>query len=68
MHYKDEANALTIYDDLSETENEEQEENIDHTDNEEDDDDVQGYSVENAYMEEKEESVIALKEIAEYTE
>ncbi|XP_029160680.1 importin-4-like [Nylanderia fulva] len=68
MHFKDEANALTIYDDLSETENEEQEENIDHTDNEEDDDDVQGYSVENAYMEEKEESVIALKEIAEYTE
>lgn len=66
MHFKDEANALTVYDDLSETENEE--EDIDHTDNEEDDEDVEGYSVENAYMEEKEECVMALKEIAEYTE
>lgn len=67
MHFKDEANALAVYDDLSETENEE-EEDIDHTDNEEDDEDVEGYSVENSYMEEKEESVMALREIAEYTE
>lgn len=66
MHFKDEANALAVYDDISETENEE--EDIDHTDNEEDDEDVEGYSVENSYMEEKEESVMALREIAEYTE
>ncbi|XP_050458039.1 importin-4-like [Cataglyphis hispanica] len=66
MHFKEEANALAVYDDLSETENEE--EDIDHTDNEEDDEDVEGYSVENSYMEEKEESVMALREIAEYTE
>ncbi|KAL6263562.1 hypothetical protein P5V15_006351 [Pogonomyrmex californicus] len=72
MHYKDdEANALTVYDDLSDTENEqeEEEEDIEYTDNEEEnDEDIEGYSVENAYMEEKEESVLALKEIAEYTE
>lgn len=69
MHFKDdEANALTVYDDLSDTENEE-EEDIEHTDNEDDnDEEIDGYSVENAYMEEKEESVMALKEIAEYTE
>lgn len=67
MHFKDEANALSVYSDLGETDNE-KEEDIEHTDNEEDDDDVEGYSVENAYMEEKEESVMALKEIAEYTE
>ncbi|KAL6429712.1 hypothetical protein ACFW04_007549 [Cataglyphis niger] len=66
MHFKDEANALAVYDDLSETENEE--EDIDHTDNEEDNENVEGYSVENSYMEEKEESVMALREIAEYTE
>lgn len=69
MHFKDdEANALTVYDDLSDTENEE-EEDIECTDNEEDnDEEIDGYSVENAYMEEKEESVMALKEIAECTE
>ncbi|XP_077271218.1 importin-4 isoform X1 [Temnothorax americanus] len=69
MHFKDdEANALTVYDDLSDTENEE-EEDIECTDNEDDnDEEIDGYSVENAYMEEKEESVMALKEIAEYTE
>lgn len=70
MHFKDdEANALTVYDDLSDTENEDEEEDIECTDNEEDnDEEIDGYSVENAYMEEKEESVMALKEIAEYTE
>lgn len=70
MHFKDdETTALTVYDDLSDTENEEEEEDIECTDNEEDnDEEIDGYSVENAYMEEKEESVMALKEIAEYTE
>lgn len=66
MHLKDddEAGVLTVYDDLSESESEE--EDIEHSDDE--DDDIEGYSVENAYIEEKEESVLALKEIAEYTE
>lgn len=36
------------------------------TDNEEDDDEIAGYSVENAYVEEKEEACLALKEIAEF--
>lgn len=69
MHFKDDdTNALTVYDDLSDTENEE-EEDIEYTDNEDDNvEEIDGYSVENAYMEEKEESVMALKEIAEYTE
>ncbi|XP_014468024.1 PREDICTED: importin-4-like [Dinoponera quadriceps] len=63
----DEATAFPVYEDLSEEENEE--EDIENTDNEEDyDEDVAGYSVENAYIEEKEEAVLALKEIAQYTE
>lgn len=54
--------------DLSDNENENEEEDIENTDNEDDDDDVAGYSVENAYIEEKEEAILALKEIAEHTE
>lgn len=68
MHWikeDDEVDVLAVYDDLSESESEE--EDIEHSDDEEDVD-VTGYSVENAYIEEKEESVLALKEIAEYTE
>lgn len=67
-HFKeDETSAFPVYEDLSENENEE--EDIENTDNEEDndDDDVAGYSVENAYIEEKEEAILALKEIAEHT-
>ncbi|KAG7189765.1 hypothetical protein KM043_017429 [Ampulex compressa] len=69
-HFKeDETAAFPVYEDLSENENED-EEDIENTDNEEDedDDDVAGYSVENAYIEEKEEAILALKEIAQYTE
>ncbi|KAK0087613.1 hypothetical protein PV325_000560 [Microctonus aethiopoides] len=69
-HYKDEENtAFPIYEDLSDNEND-IEEDIENTDNEddEDDDDVAGYSVANAYIEEKEEAVLALREIAHYTE
>ncbi|KAK2578828.1 hypothetical protein KPH14_002445 [Odynerus spinipes] len=66
-HFKeDETIAFPIYEDLSD-ENED-EEDIENTDNEDDDDDVAGYSVENAYIEEKEEAIMALKEIAQYTE
>lgn len=36
-------------------------------DEDDDDDDIAGYSVENAYMDEKEEAIIALKELAEHT-
>ncbi|XP_015437006.1 PREDICTED: importin-4 [Dufourea novaeangliae] len=68
-HYKeDESSAFPVYEDLSESENENDEEDIENTDNEEDDDDVAGYSVENAYIDEKEEAILALKEIAEHTE
>ncbi|XP_060832672.1 importin-4-like [Bombus pascuorum] len=69
-HFKeDETSAFPVYDDLSENENENDEEDIENTDNEEDDDDedVAGYSVENSYIEEKEEAILALKEIAENT-
>lgn len=66
-HFKeDETTAFPIYEDLSD-ENED-EEDIENTDNEDDDDDVAGYSVENAYIEEKEEAIMALKEIAQCTE
>jgi len=59
---------LPIYDDLSESEvDENEEENIENTDNE-DEDDIDDYTVENSYIEEKEEALIALKEIAENTE
>jgi len=34
---------------------------------EEDDDDIVGYSVENAYLDEKEEAIIGLRELAEHT-
>lgn len=68
-HFKeDETTAFPIYEDLSDENDDE--EDIENTDNEEDgdDDDVAGYSVENAYIEEKEEAIMALKEIAQYTE
>lgn len=68
MHFKEEDTILGIYDDLSESESESEEEDIEHSDNENDDDDVEAFSVENSYIEEKEEAVIALKEIAENTE
>ncbi|XP_043514170.1 importin-4-like isoform X1 [Frieseomelitta varia] len=66
--FKDEISTFPIYEEVSENENED--EDIENTDNEDDDsdDDVTGYSVENAYIEEKEEAILALKEIAEHTE
>ncbi|XP_057341318.1 importin-4-like [Microplitis mediator] len=62
--------AYPIYEDLSDTENEE-EEDIEHTDNEDDgndDDDVAAYMLSSSYIEEKEEAILALREIAHYTE
>ncbi|XP_017888011.1 importin-4-like [Ceratina calcarata] len=66
-HFKeDESSAFPVYEDISDNENDE--EDIENTDNEEDDDDdLAGYSVENAYIDEKEEAILALKEIAEHT-
>ncbi|XP_012138134.1 importin-4 isoform X2 [Megachile rotundata] len=66
---EDETSAFPVYEDISDNENENDEEDIENTDNEDDydDDDVAGYSVENAYIEEKEEAILALKEIAEHT-
>lgn len=63
-HYKED-DTNNFYDDLSD---EPEEEDIDvPTDEDEDDDDeIAGYSVENAYVEEKEEACLALKEIAEF--
>ncbi|KAK1123971.1 hypothetical protein K0M31_006999 [Melipona bicolor] len=60
-------NTFPVYEEVSENENED--EDIENTDNEDDGDDgdVAGYSVENAYIEEKEEAILALKEIAEHT-
>ena len=69
-HYKDnEDAAFPIYELVGNSESE-GEEDIENTDNEDDadDDDIAGFSVENAYIEEKEEAILALKEIAEYTE
>ncbi|XP_066592125.1 importin-4-like [Prorops nasuta] len=66
-HFKEnETIAFPVYEDIC-SENED-EEDIEYTDNEDDDDDVTGYSVENAYIEEKEEAILALKEIALHSE
>lgn len=40
---------------------------IENSDGEDDDDDIAGFSVENAFLDEKEEAILALKQIAEHT-
>lgn len=56
-----------IYEDLSDSENEV--EDIENTDNEDDDDeDGGGYAVDNAFVEEKEEAILALSEFAQHME
>ncbi|XP_075230407.1 importin-4-like [Lycorma delicatula] len=65
FHYKeDENNAFPVYEDLSDTADEE---DIDHESDISEDEDVAAYTVENAYVEEKEEACVALREIAENT-
>lgn len=64
--YKDDETALDIYDNHAD-ENDDQEYDIENSDEEDDDDDIAGYSVENAYLDEKEEAIIALKELANYS-
>ncbi|KAI4485704.1 hypothetical protein M0802_012589 [Mischocyttarus mexicanus] len=65
---EDKETAFLIYENLSEETADE--EDIQNTDNEKDEDkeDVAGYSVENSYVKEREEAIIAIKEIAQYTE
>lgn len=72
-HFRD--NDDTVYpicEGFSDCEKEnEDEEDIENTDNEEDaddEDDVTGYTVKNSFLEEKEEALLALREIALYTE
>lgn len=60
-HYKDDETAL--YEDLSDDPDEE---DIEGESSVSDDEDVASYSVENAYVEEKEEACLALKEISEW--
>lgn len=68
FHYKDEENsAFPVFDDLSDPEAEEDIGPESDVSSEGDDDDVEGYTVENAYLEEKEEAVLALKELAQYS-
>ncbi|XP_049829697.1 importin-4-like [Schistocerca gregaria] len=62
--YKDDENDFQIYD-LSDTADEEDIENESGDDDE--DDDFQDYTVENSYMEEKEEACLALRELALHT-
>lgn len=67
--FDDNEDALNGVDDEDIDEDPSKEYDIENTDGEEDDDDddVGAYSVENAYMDEKEEAVVALKELAENT-
>lgn len=54
--------------DVPEDENADKEIDIEYSDGEDDDvDNIAGYNVENAYLDEKEEAILALKEIAENT-
>ncbi|KAJ8668090.1 hypothetical protein QAD02_009753 [Eretmocerus hayati] len=65
----DENSGQLLYDDVSGDENDEEDiENTDNEDDDDDDDDIAGYNVENAYIEEKEEAILALREIAEHSE
>ncbi|XP_069698314.1 importin-4-like [Periplaneta americana] len=64
-HYKDDENtAFPVYEDLSDAA---EEEDIENESEDEEEEEVAGYSVENVYVEEKEEACIALTEIAKNT-
>ncbi|XP_063703113.1 importin-4-like [Culicoides brevitarsis] len=66
--FKEDDEALDVVDTEPEPQDENQEIDIEQSDDEEDDDDdIAGYSVENAYMDEKEEAILALCELAEHT-
>lgn len=64
-HLKDEVGLPTTIEGLSESEEEEEEGVVDLLATEEaEDEDVAGYSVENAYLEEKEDTCVALRELS----
>lgn len=68
--FKDDGDDLALLNGANDDEEEDQEYDIEHSDNDNDDgddDDIAGYSVENAYMDEKEEAILALMEFAEHT-
>lgn len=66
--FKDGGNDLVLPNGGNDEEDDDQEYDIENSDNEnEDDDDIAGYSVENSYMDEKEEAILALMEFAEHT-
>lgn len=66
--FKEDDETLDVVDTDPEPQDENQEIDIEQSDGEdEDDDDIAGYSVENAYMDEKEEAILALCELAEHT-
>ncbi|XP_063239917.1 importin-4-like [Bacillus rossius redtenbacheri] len=64
-HFREEDNgAYQVCEDLSDTPDEE---DIENESEEEEDEDITGYSVENAYVDEKEEACLALKELAQHS-
>ncbi|KAG8238816.1 hypothetical protein J437_LFUL010530, partial [Ladona fulva] len=60
-HFKENGAAFPVYEDVSDTADEE---DIGSDSDEDDDSDIAGYSVENAYAEEKEEACLALRQLA----
>uniref|UniRef100_A0A336K9P8 CSON005828 protein n=1 Tax=Culicoides sonorensis TaxID=179676 RepID=A0A336K9P8_CULSO len=66
--FKEDDESLDVVDTEPEPQDENQEINIEQSDgeDEDDDDDIAGYAVENAYMDEKEEAILALCELAEH--
>ncbi|XP_038069954.1 importin-4-like isoform X2 [Patiria miniata] len=67
-HYNEEdSGVLSLFDDDDDEASEEDIEGSNHHDNSEEDEDIQGYSVENSYMEEKEDACNSLGEIATNT-
>ncbi|KAJ8865995.1 hypothetical protein PR048_033519 [Dryococelus australis] len=64
-HFREEDNgAYQVCEELSDTP---EEEDIENESEEEEDEDITGYSVENAYVDEKEEACLALKELAQHS-
>lgn len=67
--FKDDNEDLVLLNGADDEEEDDKEYDIENSDNDNDDedDDIAGYSVENAYMDEKEEAILALMEFAEHT-
>ncbi|XP_058830529.1 importin-4-like [Topomyia yanbarensis] len=63
----DNEDGLVLPNGVDEEEDDDQEYDIENSDNDNEDEDLAGYSVENAFMDEKEEAILALMEFAEHT-